>query len=113
MKIRIKNLLDGIAPLSTKKVDMGEVMIVSFLQSQWQINQQVQVNDVLDNVKHLSTASTNRKLKQLKKAKVLTFINSESDARIKFIDKGIKFDSYLDNLEDIIDGHEKRFSNIS
>jgi len=111
MKIRIKNLLDAIAPLSTKKVDMGEVMIVSFLQSQWQINQQVQVNDVLDNVKHLSTASTNRKLKQLKKAKVLAFINSESDARIKFISKGLMFDSYVETLEDIIDGHEKT-SNI-
>lgn len=113
MKFRIKNLLNAIAPLSTKKIDMGEVMIVSFLQSQWQINQQVQVNDVLDNVKHLSTASTNRKLKQLKKAKVLEFINSESDARIKFINKGLMFDSYVETLEDIIDGHEQRLSNIS
>ena len=112
MKFRIKNLLEAIAPLSTKKVDMGEVMIVSFLQSQWQINQQVQVNDVLDNVTYLSTASTNRKLKQLKKAKVLAFINSESDARIKFISKGLMFDSYVETLEDIIERHEQRLSNI-
>ena len=112
MKFRIKNLLEAIAPLSTKKVDMGEVMIVSFLQSQWQINQQVQVNDVLDNVNYLSTASTNRKLKQLKKAKVLAFINSESDARIKFISKGLMFDSYVETLEDIIERHEQRLSNI-
>ena len=113
MKIRIKNLLEAIAPLSTKKIDMGEVMIVSYLQSQWQINQQVQVNDVLNNVKHLSTASTNRKLKQLRKAKVLAFINGESDARIKFINKGLMFDSYVGTLEDIIDGHEQRRPQVS
>ena len=113
MKFRIKNLLEAIAPLSAKKIDMGEVMIVSFLQSKWQIKQQVRVNDVLENVKHLSTASTNRKLKQLKKAKVLAFINSKSDARIKFISKGLMFDSYVDTLEKIIDGHEQRRPKVS
>lgn len=113
MKQKIKNLLESLAPLSTKKIDMGEVMIVSFLQSQWQTNQNVQVNDVLDNVKHLSTASINRKLKQLKKVNVLTFINSESDMRIKFIKKGLNFDSYVQTLEKIIDGHEQSLSKIS
>ena len=113
MKFRIKNLLEAIAPLSTKKIDMGEVMIVSYLQSQWQINQNVQVNNVLDNVKHLSTASANRKLKQLRKAKVLAFINSESDARIKFISKGLMFDNYVNTLEKIIDGYEQRPSKVS
>ena len=113
MKNKIKNLLEALAPLSTKKIDMGEVMIVSYLQSQWQINQQVQVNDVLNNVKHLSTASTNRKLKQLRKAKVLAFMNSEFDARIKYISKGLMFDSYVETLEDIIDGHEQRRPQVS
>lgn len=113
MKNKIKNLLEALAPLSTKKIDMGEVMIVSYLQSQWQINQQVQVNDVLNNVKHLSTASTNRKLKQLRKAKVLAFMNSEFDARIKYISKGLMFDSYVETLENIIDGHEQRRPQVS
>jgi len=113
MKNKIKNLLEALTPLSTKKIDMGEVMIVSYLQSRWQINQQVQVNDVLNNVKHLSTASTNRKLKQLKKAKVLAFMNSEFDARIKYITKGPVFDNFIQMLEKIIDGHEQRHSQVS
>ena len=107
MKEKINNLLEALAPLSTKKLDMGEMMIMAFLQSQWQLNQQVQVNDVLNNVQHLSTASVNRKLKHLKKSKILFFQAHSSDARIKIIIKGNKFVDYINALDSLINKHEK------
>jgi hypothetical protein len=107
MKEKINNLLEALAPLSTKKLDMGEIMIMAFLQSQWQLNQQVQVSDVLKNVQHLSYASVNRKLKNLKKSKILFFQAHSSDARIKIIIKGDKFVDYINALDSLINKHEK------
>ena len=107
MKFKINHLLSALAPLSQKKLDMGEVMILSFLQSQWMSERYIQVNDVLDEVKSLSTASLNRKLKKLKKSNVLIFKALATDERVKIIEPGPKYFDYLDQLDSLVKMHEK------
>lgn len=107
MKFKINHLLSALAPLSQKKLDMGEVMILSFMQSQWMSGREIQVNDVLDKVSALSTASLNRKLKNLKKSNVLTYKALATDERVKIIEPGPKYFDYLEQLESLIKMHEK------
>jgi len=107
MKFKINHLLSALAPLSQKKLDMGEVMILSFMQSQWLSGRDIQVNDVLDEVKSLSSASLNRKLKNLKKSNVLTFKALATDERIKIIEPGPQYFDYLDQLDSLVKMHEK------
>ena len=107
MKFKINHLLSALAPLSQKKLDMGEVMILSFLQNQWASERNVKVNDVLDEVKSLSTASLNRKLKKLKNSKVLLFKSLATDERVKIIEPGPKYFDYLVELDSLVKMHEK------
>ena len=107
MKFKINHLLSALAPLSQKKLDMGDVMILSFMQSQWLSGRDIQVNDVLDEVKSLSSASLNRKLKNLKKSNVLTFKALATDERIKIIEPGPQYFDYLDQLDSLVKMHEK------
>ena len=107
MKFKINHLLSALAPLSQKKVDMGEVMILSFLQTQWASGCDIQVNDVLDKVSALSTASLNRKLKNLKKSNVLIFKALAIDERVKIIEAGPKYFDYLEQLDSLVKMHEK------
>jgi len=107
MKYKINHLLSAIAPLSQKKLDMGEVLILSFLQSQWASGRDIRVNDLLDEVKSLSTASLNRKLKKLKKSNVLTFKALAADERVKILGPGPKYFDYLVELESLVKMHEK------
>jgi DNA-binding MarR family transcriptional regulator len=98
MKFKIANLLEALAPLTAKKVDLGEIIILSFLNREWLQNNKVRVNDVLDNIKQYSTASINRKLKKLKKSEVLLFSPDPYDERIKIISQGKNYASYLDQI---------------
>ena len=107
MKFKINHLLSALAPLTQKKLDMGEVMILSFLQTQWASGRDIQVNDILDKVSALSTASLNRKLKNLKKSNVLTFKALATDERVKIIEPGPKYFDYLDQLDSLVKMHEK------
>lgn len=106
MKFKISNLLEALAPLTAKKVDLGEMIILSFLTKQWLQNNKVRVNDVLDNVMQYSTASLNRKLKNLKKIKVLLFSPDPDDERVKIISKGKNYDDYLDQISGEIQKNE-------
>lgn len=107
MKFKINHLLSALAPLSQKKLDMGEVIIMSFLQTQWSSGRDIQVNDVLDEVKSLSSASLNRKLKKLKKSNVLIFKALATDERVKIIEPGPKYFDYLKQLDSLVKMHEK------
>ena len=107
MKFKINHLLSALAPLSQKKLDLGEVLILSFLQTQWASGCDIKVNDVLDKVSALSTASLNRKLKNLKKSNVLIFKALAADERVKIIEPGPKYFDYLDQLDSLVKMHEK------
>lgn len=109
MKITIQNFLNAIAPLSSKKRDLGEILVISFLESQWKNGQTTQVNDVLNNIKSISSASINRKLKNLKKNHVLSFNADIDDERIKIISKGKNFNTYIKDLEKCITDNESIF----
>jgi hypothetical protein len=109
MKITIQNFLNAIAPLSSKKKDLGEILVISFLESQWKNGQTTQVNDVLNNIKSISSASINRKLKNLKKNHVLSFNTDIDDERIKIISKGKNFNTYIKDLEKCITDNESIF----
>jgi len=98
MKFKISNLLEALAPLKAKKVNLGEMIILSFLTREWLQNKKVMVNDVLDNIERYSTASINRKLKNLKKSEVLLFSPGSDDERVKIISQGKNYDSYLDQI---------------
>ena len=56
---------------------------------------EVHVNDVVRGIKHYSSASIHRKLKQLKKKKILLFELSPTDERVKIIKKGLHYNDYL------------------
>ena len=107
MKFKISNLLEALAPLTAKKVDLGEMMILSFLTREWLQFRKVMVNDVLDNIKQYSTASLNRKLKNLKKSEVLLFTPDPYDERVKIISQGKNYASYLDQISQEIQKNEK------
>lgn len=107
MKFKISNLLEALAPLTAKKVDLGEMIILSFLSREWLQNKKVMVNDVLDNVKQYSTASINRKLKNLKKSEVLFFSADPNDERVKIISQGKNYDDYLNQISQEIQKNEK------
>ena len=68
---KITNFFRAIAPLTQFKFDLGEILIIAFLQEKWNRDIEVSVNDLLRSVKFLSTASINRKLKQLKNKNIL------------------------------------------
>ena len=106
MKFKISNLLEALAPLTAKKVDLGEMIILSFLKREWIQNNKVIVNDVLDNVKQYSTASINRKLKNLKKSEVLLFSSDPCDERVKIISKGKNYADYLNQISREIQKNE-------
>jgi len=95
---KIENFLNAIAPLAKSESDFGEILIISFLESRWNCGdctKKVRVNDVLKSIKHYSTASLNRKLKQLKDKEVLFFRASSIDERVKLIEKGPNYNEYL------------------
>jgi len=103
MKTEMKNFLTAIAPLAKSQADIGEMIIISYLESLWgcdTCSNEVHVNDLLKGINHYSTASINRKLKQLKKNKVLSFEVSSEDERVKIIKKGIHYDDYLKDIEE-------------
>ena len=112
MKSKIKNFFNAIAPLSQYESDIGEMLIVSYLESLWMRdngNKEIHVNDVVKGVKHYSSASTNRKLKQLKKKKILSFELSSMDERVRIIKKGLHYNDYLAEIEDSITNNHAQF----
>lgn len=98
MNSKVENFLNAIAPLAKSESDFGEMLVISFLESIWNCeacDKKVRVNDVLKGIKHYSTASLNRKLKELKTKKVLFFRISSIDERVKYIEKGTNYNEYL------------------
>ena len=112
MKTEMKNFLTAIAPLAKSQADIGEMIIISYLESLWgcdTCSNEVHVNDLLKGINHYSTASINRKLKQLKKNKVLSFKVSSEDERVKIIKKGIHYDDYLKDIEETLSFNNHAF----
>jgi len=106
MKSRIENFLNAIAPLAKSESDFGEILVISFLESKWNCldcTKEVRVNDILKGIKHYSTASLNRKLKQLKNKGVLFFKVSSIDERVKIIEKGPNYNEYLAKIGSYIE----------
>ena len=104
MKFKIKNFFKAIEPLTQFESDFGEILIISYLESLWTCNtcKEVHVNDVVKGIKHYSSASIHRKLKQLKKKKILLFELSVDDERVKIIKKGLHYNDYLVEIESSI-----------
>lgn len=96
---KVTNFFNAIAPLTQFKFDLGEVLIIAFLEQKWKSNEEVSAHDLLRSVKFLSTASINRKLKQLKNKKILLLIPSAKDERFKIIKSGEKYNDYLGQIE--------------
>ena len=70
MKSKIRNFFNAIAPLTQYESDIGEMLIISYLESLWSCescHKEVHVNDVAKGIKHYSSASIHRRLKQQKK----------------------------------------------
>ena len=112
MKSKIKNFFNAIAPLTQYESDIGEMLIVSYLESLWSLDnfhKEVHVNDVVKGIKHYSSASINRKLKQLKKKKILLFELCPTDERVKIIKKGLHYNDYLMEIEDSITNIHAQF----
>ena len=112
MKSKIKNFFNAIAPLTQYESDIGEMLIVSYLESLWtcdNCNKEIHVNDVVKGIKYYSSASTNRKLKQLKKKKILSFELSSMDERVRIIKKGLHYNDYLAEIEDSITNNHAQF----
>ena len=112
MKSKIKNFFKAIEPLTQFESDFGEILIISYLESLWSCsncNRDVHVNDVVKGVKHYSSASINRKLKQLKKRKILLFELSVDDERVKIIKKGLHYNDYLEEIESSLKNNHAQF----
>mgnify|MGYP003997679345 CR=1 FL=1 len=105
MKSKIRNFFDAIAPLTQYESDIGEMLVVSYIESFWSCNnchKEIHVNDVAKCIKHYSSASIHRKLKELKKKKILLFELSPTDERVKIIKKGLHYNDYLVEIESSI-----------
>ena len=112
MKLKIKNFFNAIAPLTQYESDIGEMLIISYLESLWSREshyKEVHVNDLIKGIKHYSSASINRKLKQLKKKKILSFELSSMDERVRIIKKGLHYNDYLAEIEDSITNNHAQF----
>ena len=99
MNNKMINFLNSIAPLTQSDADLGELLIISFVESAWAQNKNIHVNDVLQGVKNFSSASLNRKLRRLREKKILSFESSTNDERVKFIKKGSNYSDYLDQID--------------
>ena len=104
MKSKIRNFFNAIAPLTQYESSFGDMLIISYLENLWACNtyKEVHVNDVVKGIKHYSSASIHRKLKQLKKKKILLFELSVEDERVKIIKKGLHYNDYLVEIESSI-----------
>ena len=88
------------------------MLIISYLESLWacgECHTEVHVNDLVKGVKHLSSASVNRKLKQLKKRKILFFELSPIDERVRIIKKGLHYNDYLKEIESSLANSHAQF----
>jgi len=112
MKSKIRNFFDAIAPLTQYESDIGEMLVVSYLESFWSCNngnKEIHVNDVAKGIKHYSSASIHRKLKQLKKKKILLFELSPTDERVRIIKKGLHYNDYLGEIESSLINNHAQF----
>ena len=89
MKSKLRNFFNAIAPLTQYESSIGEMLIISYLESLWTCNacKEVHVNDLVKGIKHYSSASI-----QL----------SPTDERVKIIKKGLHYIDYLDEIESTI-----------
>lgn len=99
MNYKMINFLNSIAPLTQSDADLGELLIISFVERAWAQDKQLHVNAVLQGVKNFSPASLNRKLRKLREKKILSFESSQTDERIRLIKKGLNYADYLDQID--------------
>ena len=99
MTIRIINFLEAIAPLARAPIDLENILILSYLESYWKREKNIQVNDVVDGISNLSTSTIHRRLRKFRQSKILIQSNSEKDNRIKFIRKGPNYQAFLEQIE--------------
>ena len=106
---KVTNFFNAIAPLTQFKYDLGEVLIIAFLEYKWKEQKEVNVNDLLHGIKFLSTASVNRKIRQLKDKKILSSFPSARDERLKVIKQGENYHDYLGEIESqILNNHANK-----
>ena len=51
MNNKMVNFLNSIAPLTQSEADLGELLIISYVESAWAQDKKIHVNDVLRGVK--------------------------------------------------------------
>lgn len=102
MSNKMVNFLNSIAPLTQSEADLGELLIISYVENAWAQDKIIHVNDVLKGVKNFSSASLNRKLRKLKEKKILSFESSSTDERVRLIGKGLNYSDYLDEIDFIV-----------
>lgn len=103
MTIRIINFLEALAPLVNSSIDLEDVMIVSFLESHWSKEKTVKVNDIIDGISNISSSTIHRRLRRMRMSHILQYTPSESDWRVRYIQKGKKYLAHLKEIEKLYD----------
>jgi hypothetical protein len=106
MTDRLINFLEAIAPLAKSSLELEDIVIICFLENQWNNKKQVKVNDIVNGISNISASNIHRRLKKLRKQAVLYHQTSENDWRVKFILKG---ENYQKNLLIIKKLYDKQF----
>ena len=110
MTLRIINFLEAIAPLARAPIDLEYILILSYIESYWKREKNIQVNDVVEGISNLSTSTVHRRLRKFRQSKILIQSNSENDNRIKFIRKGPNYQAFQEQIEKLYESKSKLFS---
>ena len=89
----------SLAPFPPSAAALGALFLLSSVSPAWAQAHTIHVNDVLKGVKNFSSASLNRKLRKLREKKILSFVSSPTDERVRFIRKGLNYSDYLDEID--------------
>ena len=103
MTKRIINFLEAIAPLANSSIDLEDVMIVSYLESNWSKEKTVQVNDIIDGISNISSSTIHRRLRRMRTRNILEYTSSNNDWRVRYIQKGKKYIAHLKEIEKLYD----------
>ena len=104
MTKRIINFLEAIAPLANSSIDLEDVMILSFLETHWSKERTVQVNDIIDGISNISSSTIHRRLRRMRISHILQYTSTDIDWRVRYVQKGKKYDAHLKVIEKLYDG---------
>jgi hypothetical protein len=98
MNINIKNFFQAIAPLAKSKIELGDFLIISFLENAWKVQDTVQVNDLIHGITNLSPSTIHRRLRKMNLNQTLQYRINEENQRVRFIEKGNEYKQTTKNL---------------